>query len=456
MQNIRYIKRIDTGNKTNEYIDGQTIDFILPRNKVDLSSFKIYYDVYIDPVYRFAEIPVPAIGGAAQPNVPETYLKRFMPRLSSSIIETITITKNANIIQEIKDYNVLFNILNDSMREEDNLDSNKPDTLNVTLVSDANIPGQLCDFCNLSAPESIREPLTYKYFISSFLGLINEGTSGVLDCTKNEYKISIKLAPKYITYRGLDVLEIDITDVAQIAEKYPDDYHYRLSNVFANIDVLPESTLAPQKISFKHYDTVRGTETHTKDITLSYTHKGEIDYLISSFIVLGHEDTGLQLEACNEDEIVFDTKFKLDYPTFDDFVDTPFSVKYSSSKAIKTLVKTNNLNNSLYFSRQALNLRSSQYFINGQAITPSMDIPEIYGQAKEFFNNLMTRVKCLASFESEFFVFPISIEQNEKDYCTTIEWQCTAGDRTDFATTYDNNGDVYPIMFISYNKEIDV
>lgn len=34
------IKRIDTGkkmNEMNEYIDSQLIDFILPRNKVDLS-----------------------------------------------------------------------------------------------------------------------------------------------------------------------------------------------------------------------------------------------------------------------------------------------------------------------------------------------------------------------------------------------------------------------------------
>ena len=60
----------------------------------------------------------------------------------------------------------------------------------------------------------------------------------------------------------------------------------------------------------------------------------------------------------------------------------------------------------------------------------------------------MNRVKSLASFENEFFVFPMMINQKEEEYSSDIEWVCTAGTRKDF--------DAYPILIICTDKSIEV
>lgn len=443
---IKYIKRIDTGDKSRVYIDGQTIDFILPKNKIDLSTFKIYYDVFIDPVYRYNKVV---------DSKEETYLKRFMPRLSSSIIDTLTIRKSGVVLQEIKDYNIIANILNDAMKEEDDLDGDKPDTLNYTTVSSKNQPIKVCDFINTAIPEAI-EPLTYRYYINSFLGLINESSSSILDASKDEYMISIKLAPKHITYRGLDVHDA-VINATNVAETYPVDYHYRISNVFANIDVLPHSTNAPTVVNFKHYKAIKATQTDTKDAQIIHKHKGKLDYILSTFIVAGNHDTGLQLDKCNDDSAIFSKKIRKTYADIQGLADVGVSTENVSSKLIKSLTTVNNLDNSLYFSRQAFNMRASQYTCNGLDICPLMDMSQIYGQAMTFFGNRMTRVQSLASFETEFFVFPMTIGQTDENYVSQIEWKSFAGNKTaDSLIFYENKEKVYPIMFLCYDEKVSL
>lgn len=436
MENIKYIKRIDTGNKTNDYIDGQTIDFVLPRNKIDLSSFKIYYDAKVDPAVLYNNA---------------SYLKRFLPRLSASIIQTLTVSKDGVVIQEIKDYNVIFNIINDCMREDDNIDGNRPDTLNYAFIDDENIPRRVCDF--ISTPDGPASmPLKYSFFISSFLGLINESSSNILDCSKHTYKISILLAPRSITYRGIN----NQSELVAFPVREYKDYHYYISNVFANVEIYPESTPVQPSIAFKHYEVVKDVNQDTKNTNLSYKHKGKLDYLIASFVVMGNYDTGLQLHKCNENEGIFEEKFKNTYLNLDAYTASPVSTTSVSSKAVKNLSTENNLDNSLYFKRAGSNIKSSQFFINGQAITPSMDIAQIYGHAKEFFNNQMTRVKTISSFEHEFFVFPLMISQMEDDYSTEIVWECTEGRRTGYNNQSVSSSKVYPILILCNHKKIDI
>lgn len=396
-------------------------------------------------------LPIPRPAGTS-----ETFLKRFMPRLSSSIIDTLTIKRNGTVVQEIKDYNIIFNILNDGLKEEDDLDGDKIDTLNYTKIGKDNKPIKVCDFANTTAPEAI-SPLTYRYFISNFLGLIGEGSSSLIDAGKNEIMISIKLAPKYITYRGIDIHDIDHTVIRNIADRSHEiDYQYKISNVFGNIDVLPQATNVPTVINFKHYNTVKATHTITKDTQLNYKHKGKLDYILSTFVVGGNHDTGLQLQQCNKDASIFGVPFKKNYGDLRAFVRTPVTSQHVSSKMIKDLTTENNLDNSLYFARQAINVRSSQYTLNGQALTPRMDMSQMYAQAKEFFNNKMDRVRSLSSFESEFFVFPAVISQDDDNYVSEIEWKCFEGNNREYALSYENKGKVYPIMFLCCYKNVQM
>ena len=668
MENIKYIKRIDTTNKINKYIDGQTLEFILPKNKADLSSFKIFFDVEIDPVELYNN---------------GSYLKRFMPRLSSSIIETLTITKDGAEFQTIKDYNVIFNILNDASKDIDDIDSDRPDTLNYSSIDEDNNSKTICDFVNNSS-----KPLKYRCFINSFLGFLGEAT--LLDCSNHQYAISITLAPKYITYRGLKntdvnivfcgggggsgatatptfdtfvskidvlfgcseytyanvaitggggsgatatavigsggvitnidvlnsgtgytspptititgdclggsgaiiqltlsatssasvigatiinggggyddltpptltivgsqdgsaqqatailgnlviingmIISVDIIDYGDgyndgpvfphvvissnpaiavasidtsfsniiinnggsgykttpfvsvtggdpetfavavatvdvngsvnninildygfgyekpltITTTYPTEYHYTLTNVFGIIDVLPDNTPVSNQITFKHFNTVKGSKNNTKNTSLSHTHKGTLNYIIGTFVVLGDNDTGLQLTKCNKNTSIFGEYFKGNYSDIFAYEETPIVSLTASSRVAKSLSTENNLDNSLYFKRAGSNIKTSQFFMNGQAITPMMDIPQIYNVAKEFFNNAMTRVKSIASFENEFFVFPMMINQYQEEYSSEIEWVCSSGNRKDF--------NAYPILILCSDKTIDV
>lgn len=429
MENIKYIKRIDTNNKVNKYIDQQTIDFYLPKNKLDLSSFKIFYDVEIDPVAKYTD---------------DSHLKRFMPRLSSSIIDSIIITNTTTgeELQHIKDYNVIYNILNDAQKEVDDIDGDRPDTLNYSYIDDFNNPKKICDFNN-GASAIVISPLKYRFFINSFLGFIGENNRNIIDCTNTNIKISINLAPKFITYRGLKNVSSP-----NLSETYPTDYHYRLSNVFANVDIYPNDTPVNNQITFKHYHTIKGTKNDTKNTSLSYKHKGKLNYLIGTFVVYGENDTGLQLAKCNLDTFKFGTTFKTTYTDVDDLGYNIMTTYNASSRTIKSLTTEINLDNSLYFKRAGSNIKSSQYFMNGQAMTPIMDMPQIYNVAKEFFNNQMTRVKSLSSFEHEFFVFPMLINQQDPEYISNIEWICSAGKRENF--------DSYPVLFLCYDKTINL
>ena len=437
LENIRYIKRIDTTNKKNKFVADDTIHFDLPHNKVDLSSFKIYVDVQVDSVQQYNG---------------NSWLKRFMPRNAFSFIDTLIIEKDGVAIQEIKDYNILHNILYDASNEKDDICGDRTDTLNHAIVQEADgIPNEATDI-NTNAG---RSPLKYKLFIDTFLGLINESSYNYLDCNKSKYRISIKLAPRYITYRGLD------NNIGLVVNQIYDEWTYRLSNVYANIDVVPQDTAVPSSMVFKNYKTITGAQASNKDITLKGYHKGKINYILSSFIVKGERDEGLQLEHCNEDEDKFGSMFQNTYiETVDingvdyemlapEYEDLPFITHHITPEMVKMKTTVNNLNNSIYFRRDATNLKTAKYSVNGVDITPDMSMIEIYGAAKEFFNKEMRRVKSLASFETEFFAFPIIINQKDKDFVNQVELICTGGNtRQDLET--------YPIMFICHDVEISI
>ena len=140
---MRYIKRLQPSNIKAEFLNDDVIEFDICNNIVDMSSLKIFYDAYIDPVKKFNT-------GA--------YLKRFMPRLSQSIIQELTVSVNNVPIQSIKEFNLLFNILNDGMKENDDIHSNKIDTLKYSYIENDNTVVTQSDFTD-SSFSAVRDPI---------------------------------------------------------------------------------------------------------------------------------------------------------------------------------------------------------------------------------------------------------------------------------------------------------
>ena len=395
---MRFVKRVQPSNMKPEFLNDDTIEIDLPNQIIDISSLRIYYEAAVDSVEKYDN---------------GEFAKRFMPRLSQSIIQELDIHIDNRPVQRIKEYNYLFNILNDGLNEYDDIDGNKTDTIMYSTIDNTNNATSINDLY-------FGDENKYHYFIDKYIGFLNDVK--ILDCRNKTVKVVIKLAPKWITFKGIDF------DSGTVVETY-NDYKYRIRNVFANIDVIsPDEFVAKETdIVFEDYKYVEGLKETNKNTSLSLKHKGNINYILSSFKDYDAEtDTGLQFIGANEDETKFGT---LDLT--------------ASQEERKIKYNTNLLNNSLYFKRNGLNIKNCQYKLNGQDITPLMSITEIYNLAKKFFGG-MKRVKTIDSFQNDFFCFPIDLGQVPDDMISEIE----------FAVKADNNNPNggTGIMFLSYDK----
>lgn len=448
---MRFIKRIQPTNIKPEFHNDDLIEFDLPNNVVDMSSFKIFYDAYVDPVYRNTVVN------------PDTYLKRFMPRLSQSIIEELNISVNNHPIQQIKDFNLLFNILHDGKHKDDEVHSERTNTMTYSYIDEYNLVQTSHDVVSTTTLADFKatEPIVYKYFIDKFLGFINDVK--FLDCRDKNVKISIRLAPKWITYRGFDnpdaVLVPDLneqqeeqldgdgnvimTEAVEVRTTlFQDDYKYRLRNVYANINIVSPDESVPfeKNIQFEDFKNIKGVNGPNKNVYLSLKHKGNINYILSTFTDKNREtDTELQFYGCN-------TNFGALFPesaTLDDLNNGQYSALMVSPEFIKVLEFENVLNNSIYFKRNGLNIKSCQYRLNGQDITPIMNMTEMYNLAREFFGG-MKRVPSIVSFQNEFFCMPMTVGKIEDGMLSEIEWIVNADSKS------ANGGE--PVMFVSYDR----
>lgn len=79
---------------------------------------------------------------------------------------------------------------------------------------------------------------------------------------------------------------------------------------------------------------------------------------------------------------------------------------------------------------------------------------QINRQAKNFFYHCMNRVKCLSSFETEFFVFPMSIGQSDDNHVSEIEWKSYSGNRNGNISYVNRGRD--PILFVCYDEKVSL
>ena len=364
-------------------------------------------------------------------------IKRFMPRLSQSIIQELTVSVNNVPIQQIKEFNLLFNILNDGMKKDDDIHSDKIDTLQYSYIDSNNVANTKCDFTDNTSP-AVKDPLVYKYFIDKFIGFINDVK--YLDCRNKNVKISIRLAPKWITYRGIAISGASLTDT------YGANYKYRIRNVYANLDILsPDDRVSKEdKITYQDFKYMAGVNGADKNTFTTIKHTGNINYILSTFTDANREtDSGLQLAKCNANESVYGVLIKDSLTTFTELNAGELTKNMASSDYIKILEYENLLNNSLWFKRNGLNIKNCQYRLNGQDITPLMNVMDIFNLAKEFFGD-MKRVQSIHSFQNEFFCMPMKVGELADDMVSEIEW----------ITNSDNklaNGGT-PIMFVCFDK----
>lgn len=447
---MRYKKRIDLNELKAEYQPNSHISFNLPRAKIDLHSLSLYY------TGNAANYANSRLGTNFRS------IRRFFPRLSASIIQELTVKINKNnVVQHIEEYNMLFNILNDIHKEYDSIDSTSADTvqefnvLSENILSGTTIVNRKGDIYNISKLNAINreagENVKYRsaskktFFIDSWLGFLGENNSRYLDCTNMDVQIIIKLAPPNILYRGFN--SIDNTADANYTFTSQFDTDYVLTDIHATIDVLDDIPTTGD-FMYKDYQYVQGTyqDSNKKSITSFKTNK-PIEWVLSTFANKDRlKDTELQLMHANTDTVKFGALMKNSLANIADYNNkVPHALLYSYEVA-KFQKDPYVLNSSIYMDRTGRGIQYCQYRLNSY-LTPRQDVIACYNETKKCFNSEYKKVQSIYSFEENFFVNAIRLDDNS-DELKSIDWV------VEMDPQKNNNAGGTPMLFYSFMNKL--
>lgn len=381
-------------------------------------------------------------------------ISRNFPRLASCVLTDVSVSIENRQIQHLRQYNTLASILNDIQNEYDDVDSTTPDSIKqIKYSTTANLlmESKILPFTRTSTQlGKYVDSQKQQFFISKWLGFLGE-SSRFFDATNQEVKITFKLAPPNILYKGLTATdEIVIPHQLSYTDTTPYVYDtdYELYDIKATIDVLDDIPLI-DKFVFKDYSVQEGlyVASNKKSLTLLSIDK-PVEWVLGTFKQPDYEtsDTGLQLMHCNSITAKFGESIKSKL-TIDDInalrpKDLAFS--YEISKLQKDPYV---LNSSLWFSHQGDGIRYTKYRWNGYDLTPNMNMTMCYSETKKCFNTDFKKVPSILSFEADFFANAVRVDDNSTEY-KKIEWEVEVDE------TKPNRKGGQPMLFCCYMNQL--
>jgi hypothetical protein len=373
-------------------------------------------------------------------------IRRFLPRLSSCIIDELIVKLDNKVVQHLREYNTLAAILNDIQKEYDDIDSTSSDSVqNLFLNASSgfvanNSKIQSVARNNMNTVTKYFNTSAKTYFIDKFLGFLGEGNR-YFDATDKDIQIMIKLAPPNILYKGISGFPVYLTqtDAADNALAFAPDYE--LLSISASIDVLDD---IPQMSDFVYKDYVYHEGMYLADnkrYTTRVSLEKPVEWVLGTFKRPDYkEDQELQLMHCNPLVSKFGAMIK-DSLTLDDInTQTPntLTFSYEISKIQKDPYI---LNSSVYFSHQGDAVKYCRYRYNNTDLTPQLDVISCYRETKKCFNTDFKRVQSIFQFESDFFANAVRVDDTSSTY-KTIEWE------VDIDSLKSNNKGGYPMLFV--------
>ena len=350
-------------------------------------------------------------------------INRFFPRLSSSIIQEMTVkikndTTQDTVTQYIQEYNMLYAILNDIYKEYDDIDSTSQDTVQEHYIDNSGY------IANVSKLQAVPRAQTYvekysdankrKFYIDNFLGFLGQGNR-YIDATNMDIQVTIKLAPPNILYRGIQ----SVPGVANLVTYEPD---YRLSDVYATVDVCDEIPMASEFV-YKDYQYIQGTYLpDNKRVLTSFQSHKPIEWVLGTFANQDRfVDSELQLMHANTDEAKFGLLMRpnIDITNLNDKVPNELLYSYEVAKFQKDPYL---LNSSIYFDRQGKGIRWCRYRNNSYDLTPMQDIIACYNETKKCFSSDYKKVCSVYSFEENFFANAVRLDDTSSEL-KNIEWE---------------------------------
>lgn len=303
----------------------ETIRVKLPPNSlIDLRTLTMYFDGTITTT-----------GG-----------KAHFPRLSSSVIEQMSIYVNGTMIENIQQYGVLYNTLFDldcggidQFSKRSVLENFDP---SVSYSADYAGSAAVCAFnTDAATANDTKKPM----MINNWLGFIGSASTPVIDTNDcSDIYIEMRFAPSTVCFQGgstaatgVDYKLSDIRfTISKIVFNSPDYYNLKASKLLGQGLV----------VGYQTYITNKGSSVD-KDTSLSYTvniNSTSLDQVIGTFLDKDHN---------------------VIKPLVLDGADTATASTASFSKALANPKGADQLfNNSKAFQRNATGLRGSSYEIN--------------------------------------------------------------------------------------------
>lgn len=402
--------------------------------------------------------PVDLIGGTAGEihtlkfvNRSYRTIRRFLPRLSSSIISDLIIKiNNQEEIQNTREYNMLFAILNDLTKEYDDIDSTSPDTVQEHLYTASGSISNISKIQAVSRDAANTDKYfpsnKVSYFIDKWAGFLNEGNR-YFDAREKDVKIIFRLAPANILYRGINSIDTPGADIVvnNIIEYQPD---YVISDIRASVDLLDDMPDMPQFI-YNDYQYVQGNYLpNNKVSTTSFETNKPVNWVLGTFSHPDRlKDQELILQHCHNNTTRYGSQVKNSLTLAEINSKSQNSTLYSYELA-KTHKEAYLLNSSGYFLRSGDGILSTKYKLNNYELCPDTDIISCYSESKKLFNTPYKKVQNMYSFESEFFCNAIAIDDNSEDSYKRIDWEV----HVDPSKTNRLGG--YPMLFYSFKNKL--
>ena len=422
---MRYKVKREPNEGTELYYNDQYMSFTLPNEIIDLSTLNFMYEASAN-VWKHITV------GASD----YRSILRFLPKLSSGVIDEITISRDNQIIQNIKNYNYIDCMLNDLIKDDDDEPHRLyTDTIrkrdikyNVGVIDGVNQP----IIASVSRPQALTtewyeynlnttsETTNYDtYFVSKWLGFLN---MRYLDARNHNYTIKFKLAQREIMYNGLYYSDTGFTTNATFDNSTA---KYRLRNPYLIFDVLSEEPAEGFDKTYINYDSVLGFDDYnTKKTTISIETNEPVIYTLGTFTkpmsrsTIGH----LQMAHVHFDNtLIFGDRVTNNIDAFTKInnnqpLDKTYTVKKAMIEGELAI-----LNNSTFFDRCGTAVQSAFFKLNSFKLCPDMNIVDIYNQTKKYLKTDMKRITSISQFKNNFFAHIVGIDDMSEDY-KKIEW----------------------------------
>ena len=426
---------------------GDTIRFSLPKNSlIDLRSLSMYYKGT-------------AAGTGKDNTATYEYCNRFFPRLSASIIHSLSIyTNGGQLIQTIDEYGLLYNIFHDingGNKDGKTLENTDP-SVTYTMLANGNITTRKSTAKSVaSAPatdDGDKSDTNRQFCINTWLGFLN-GTTEFFDTNNAELEIEIRLAPEYILWNsappagtiGTTPASYTLNSVYMTCDRvnFHDPLYYNI--------ISQKLSSTGLEVGFDSYSLHVGSTAANKKIDMSFSVNARN---LSMLLCTGTITTRSSMTT-TANYLELEDSGQAAGKTYDEVI--------SNLGGTATDHEGIAFNQSKYFRRTGAGIKSSQIEVNSIATSPwPLEPHEIFNQNLINFNqqsNMMTQIHkgcaSLNHFMRDYFIHTVSFEHrgSPSDMQVGLDGKASSID-VKWTTTSDGGANACIPMVFAVKKEI--